>query len=277
MKVHTSDLVDKYFRKSKKFPIIWCGGCGNGTIVRSILRSIENLHIPQDDIAMVSGIGCSSRAPTYFDFKTLHTTHGRALAFATGLKLAAPNLKVIAPMGDGDALAIGGNHFIHTCRRNIDITAVIFNNFIYGMTGGQVSPTTPEGDWASTAQMGALEQPLDAADLAACAGATYVARTTTAHVWKMDQLITKAISHKGFSVVEVLTQCPTYYGRKNRMPKATDMLDYFKKNSIPVSKAANMEWKDIQGKIIIGELVNKGRKEYTELYAELQERAKKHG
>jgi 2-oxoglutarate ferredoxin oxidoreductase subunit beta len=274
MKGHTAALVEKYFRKNKEFPIIWCSGCGNGTIVMSILRSIEKLGIDPDEVAMVSGIGCSSRTPTYVDFKTLHTAHGRALAFATGLKMASPELTVIVPMGDGDAMAIGGNHFFHSCRRNIDLTAIIFNNFIYGMTGGQASPTTPEGSWASTAPMGTVEPPFDPAGVAASAGATYVARTTTAHINQMDRFITRAIEHKGFSVVEVMVQCPTYFGRKNLSASPVEMIRNFKERAVPMAKAESMSPEELEGKIITGELVTKKRQEFTERYAALQERAR---
>jgi 2-oxoglutarate ferredoxin oxidoreductase subunit beta len=173
-----SDVIHHYLRPKKKFPHVWCSGCGLGVILGSLIRSIDALQIPKDDIAVCSGIGCSSRLPVYIDFNTLHTTHGRAIAFATGVKVANDRLKVIVVTGDGDCLAIGGNHFIHACRRNIDITVILANNWIYGMTGGQYSPTTPTGRFGSTAPYGNLEQPFDPTKLAIAAGAAYVARTT---------------------------------------------------------------------------------------------------
>ena len=172
--ISNSELVKKYFRYNKKFPHIWCPGCGIGTILGSMLRAIDDLELDKDDIAFVSGIGCTGRAPVYVDFNTLHTTHGRALPFATGLKLARPELKVIVATGDGDSTAIGGNHLIHACRRNIDITTIIFNNYIYGMTGGQYSPTTPHGDRAYTCKLGNIERPFNISALVEAAGATFV-------------------------------------------------------------------------------------------------------
>src|SRR3990172_6518935 len=167
-----------YLRPTKKFPNVWCSGCGIGIVMSALIRAIDRIGLEKDDVALVSGIGCTGRMPVYLDFNTMHTTHGRALAFATGLKLAKPHMEVIVVMGDGDALAIGGNHFIHASRRNIDLTAIVINNQVYGMTGGQVSPTTPHGAKASTAIYGHLEQPFDIAGLAMAAGAPFVARGT---------------------------------------------------------------------------------------------------
>ena len=172
-------------RKSKKFPTIWCAGCGIGVVMGALIRAIDHLELGNDQVALVSGIGCTARMPVYMDYNTLHTTHGRALAFATGLKVARPDLKVIAIMGDGDALAIGGNHFIHAARRNIGITAIVVNNSIYGMTGGQYSPTTPRGDLTATSLYGNIEPPFPITDLAIAAGATYVARSTAFHALAM--------------------------------------------------------------------------------------------
>jgi 2-oxoglutarate ferredoxin oxidoreductase subunit beta len=200
----------------------------------AMLRAIENLGMRKNDIVVVSGIGCSSRICGYLDFHTLHTIHGRALAFATGVKLSRPELTVIAPMGDGDAFSIGGNHLIHAARRNIDITAIIMNNQIYGMTGGQYSPSTQHGDLATTAPYGNIDTPFDVVELVMGAGASFVARTTTYHVTAMIKIIEKAIAHKGFSVVEVLSQCPTYYGRKNKFASVVDMLNYYKTQTTPI-------------------------------------------
>jgi len=190
---------------------------------------------------MVSGIGCSSRIVGYLDFHTLHTLHGRALAFATGVKFSKPELNVIVPMGDGDATAIGGNHFIHSCRRNIDMTAIVMNNRIYGMTGGQFSPLSGEGIYATTAQYGNIDHAFDIAKLAVGSGATFVARTTTYHVAEMRKYLKQAIAHKGFSVVEVLTPCPTYFGRKNNIKTVTGMMENLRDSTTPIGSKAKEE------------------------------------
>lgn len=263
--------VYQYLRAEKKFPLIWCAGCGNGIIMGAMLRAIHNLKLEKDKVAVVSGIGCSGRISTYIDFNTLHTTHGRALAFATGLKFAKPELTVIVAMGDGDALAIGGNHFIHAARRNMDLTAIIFNNMIYGMTGGQISPTTPFGMFASTAPEGNIEQAFDIPRLAEAAGATYVARGTTFHAEELEVLIEQAIMKKGFSVVEVITQCPTIFGRYNRMGNAVDMLKWQEEHTISIEEARESSEKS-KGKLLRGVFVDRERPEYLEQYEKLVER-----
>ena len=219
-------------RKSKQFPTIWCAGCGIGVVMGSLIRAIEHLGLENDQVALVAGIGCTARMPVYMDYNTLHTTHGRALAFATGLKIARPDMKVIAIMGDGDALAIGGNHFIHAARRNIGITALVVNNSIYGMTGGQQSPTTPLDMRATTAPYGNVEPPFPVCDLAAAAGATYVARSTVYHPLELDKHLSEAISNEGFSLVEAMSYCHTTYGRINKLGSAADMMRGLKENSI---------------------------------------------
>ncbi len=260
-----TDIGIKYLRE-EKLPFIWCSGCGHGIILASILRTVDNIGWKKNEVCMISGIGCCGRTPGYVDFHTLHTTHGRALTFATGIKFAKSSLKVIVVMGDGDAVAIGGNHFIHTARRNIDITAIIFNNYIYGMTGGQASPTTPRGKIASTAPYGAAEHPFDIVELAMGCGATYVARGTVYHVPALDNLIKKALLHKGFSVVDVLSACPTAYGRRNKMRSPVENFMWFKENTIGISRAKGKTKEDIETKIIIGEFLNISKPEYTELY-----------
>ena len=172
----------QWLRIRKKFPHLWCAGCGIGIVMGSILRSVQKMELEQDDVAVISGIGCTGRMPVYMDFNTMHTTHGRALAFATGLKMARPEMKIIVVMGDGDALAIGGNHFIHAARRNIDLAAIVVNNNIYGMTGGQSSPTTPLDSRSTTAPYGHIEQPFPICELSMAAGASFVARSTVYHV-----------------------------------------------------------------------------------------------
>ncbi|MEK6195470.1 MAG: 2-oxoacid:ferredoxin oxidoreductase subunit beta, partial [Deltaproteobacteria bacterium] len=210
-------MAIKDYIRERFFPHIWCPGCGHGTVLNSLLRTVSQLGMSKNEIVVVSGIGCSSRISGYVDFHTLHTLHGRALAFATGVKLSRPELNLIVPMGDGDALAIGGNHFIHAARRNIDLTAIVMNNRIYGMTGGQYSPLSGHGTMATTAPYTNIDYAFDTVELATAAGASFVARSTTYHVQQLAKILKQAILHEGFSVVEVLTQCPTYFGRKNRL------------------------------------------------------------
>lgn len=267
-----SRLIDKYMREAH-LPHIWCAGCGNGIIVRDVVQAIENLGLDKKDVVIVSGIGCSSRAAGYLNFDTLHTTHGRAIAFATGIKMARPELKVIVLTGDGDATAIGGNHLIHAARRNIDLTVVVFNNNIYGMTGGQFSPTTPTGDYASTAPYGSIDPDFDIPALAQAAGATYTARGTTYHAAQTTRLIEAAILHEGFSVVECVTICPTYYGRKNRKGSAVDMMKWQRDNAVPVARAKALDPAELGGKIVYGELSRCERPEYTRQYARIIEQA----
>jgi 2-oxoglutarate ferredoxin oxidoreductase subunit beta len=251
---------------------MWCQGCGHGTVLNSLIRALEKLGMSKNEIVMVSGIGCSSRISGYVDFHTLHTLHGRALAFATGVKLSRPELNLIVAMGDGDALAIGGNHFIHTARRNIDMTAIIMNNRIYGMTGGQYSPLSGYGVLATTAPYTTIDHGFDMVEMATAAGATFVARTTTYHVQQMADLIRQAILHEGFSVVEVLTQCPTYFGRKNKQGDAVDMMKHLKAVTTPVGSAKKKANPDL---IERGLFVQKELPEYCNEYARVVEKAMK--
>ncbi len=254
---------DKYLRLSK-FPLIWCPGCGDGIVLKAMLRAIDSIGLKKDEITMVSGIGCSSRLPGYVDFNTLHTTHGRAIAFATGVKIANPKMNVIVVTGDGDATAIGGNHYIHAARRNLDLTVILFNNNIYGMTGGQVSPTTPIGMKASTAPRGNREPAFNISGLAQAAGASFVARGTVHGAFMLEKLIERAILKKGFSVVEVLTPCPTAYGRRNRMGAGINMMHELRKDSVPLKKAAALTPEELDGKVVTGVLVDIDKPEYTE-------------
>lgn len=265
-----SETLQK-LRKHKKFPTIWCSGCGIGVVMGALIRAIDHLGLDNDQVALVAGIGCTARMPVYMDFNTLHTTHGRALAFATGLKIARPDMKVIAIMGDGDALAIGGNHFIHAARRNLGITALVVNNSIYGMTGGQYSPTTPIGGKATTAPYGNVEPPFPICDLAAAAGATYVARSTVYHALELDKFLAEAIAKDGFSVVEAVSYCHTTYGRLNKLGTAADMMRALKDNSIPKATFDKMpdEEKVNNTKIVRGNFVNKDRPQYTNTYDNL--------
>lgn len=264
------------YLRTDKLPHIWCPGCAHGIIVGSLVRSIEKLKIDKNKIAVLSGIGCSGRTPGYLDMNTLHTTHGRSLTFATGIKMAKPELTVIDVMGDGDAVAIGGNHFIHACRRNIDIKAIIFNNNIYGMTGGQYSPTTPTNYYASTAPYGNVETPFDIVKLAKGAGASFVARADAFHIGLLDSVIQKALSHKGFSVVEVMATCPTQFGRRNKMKEPYQMLDFVAERAISLKKWQEMSEEERKGKFPIGIFVDEQREEYVETYEKnVIERAKK--
>ncbi|MDO9591600.1 MAG: thiamine pyrophosphate-dependent enzyme [Erysipelotrichaceae bacterium] len=270
----SSELVSQYMRETR-LPHIWCPGCGHGIITHAIIRAIDNLGLDKDKVVIVSGIGCSSRAPGYMDFNTLHTTHGRALAFATGIKLASPELNVIVISGDGDASAIGGNHLIHAARRNIDITTIVFNNNIYGMTGGQYSPTTPTGEFGTTAPHGNIDRPFDIAQLAAAAGATYAARTTAFHAAQMTTYIQKAIAHKGFSIVEAISVCPTYYGRKNKKGSAVAMMNFLKDSFVDIKAVDRMTAEQLIGKHTMGEFKNTELPEYTAEYQKIIDRFRK--
>lgn len=263
-----SQLVKEYFR-TENLPHIWCPGCGNGIVTRAIVKAIDNLGLNKDEVCVVSGIGCSSRASGYLDFNTIHTTHGRALAFATGIKLAKPNLKVIVITGDGDASAIGGNHLIHAARRNIDITTIVFNNNTYGMTGGQYSPTTPTGDKGTTAPFGNIDMNFDLCELAKAAGATYVSRSTIFTANMLIKQVENGIKNNGFSFIEALTICPTYYGRKNRKGEAVDMMVYLKENAINIAAYDKLPKEQREGKIVIGEIYKSKRPEYTEEYQKI--------
>jgi 2-oxoglutarate ferredoxin oxidoreductase subunit beta len=263
-------MAIKDFIRERFFPHIWCSGCGHGIVLNSLLRAIEKLGMSKNEIVVVSGIGCSSRISGYVDFHTLHTIHGRALAFATGVKMSLPELNVIVPMGDGDALAIGGNHFIHAARRNIDLTAIVMNNRIYGMTGGQYSPLSGYGTLATTAPYMNIDYAFDTVELAKAAGASFVARSTTYHVQQLTKILRQAILHEGFSVVEVLSQCPTYFGRKNRAGSAVDMMEFFKNHTTPIGSKAKKEHPDL---IERGVFVEKEVPEYCSEYDKIIERA----
>ena len=267
-------LIHEYLRHDKKFPHVWCPGCGNGILLGSLIRAIDRTGFEKDDIVVVSGIGCSGRISVYVDFNTLHTTHGRALTFATGIKLAKPKLQVIVIMGDGDATAIGGNHFMHAARRNLNLTAIIVNNSIYGMTGGQYSPTTPYGSFATTALYGNIEHAFSIAELAMMAGASMVSRCTVYHANLLDELITNAILKRGFSVVEVISHCHTQYGRRNKQGGAVEMLRWQKESAVRVDKAATMTEDELRGKFTIGILCDRDLPIYTQEYRRIREAAK---
>ena len=266
-----SELSQKYMRENK-LPHIWCPGCGNGILMRDVAQAIDNLEIPKEKVVIVSGIGCSSRAAGYMNFNTIHTTHGRAIAFATGIKLAHPELEVIVITGDGDASAIGGNHLIHAARRNIGLTVVVFNNNIYGMTGGQYSPTTPHMEFGTTAPYGNIDRPFDIAALAAGAGASFAARGDTFHVQQTTTLIERGIKHRGFSLIDCAAVCPTYYGRKNKKGSVVDMMKFQKENFVPEVAAQHMSPGDLEGKRIIGVIQHNNYPEFTAEYQKLIDR-----
>ena len=274
-----SDLIHLYMRIDH-LPHIWCPGCGNGVIMRDVAVALDelindpDLDIDRDDIVIVSGIGCSSRAAGYLDFNSIHTTHGRAIAFASGIKMANPRLHVIVLTGDGDCSAIGGNHLIHAARRNLGLTVIAFNNDIYGMTGGQYSPTTPNGDKATTAPYGNVDRPFDIARLASGAGASFSARGDVYHARETIDIIKQAILHKGFSLVDVYSICPTYYGRKNKKGDAVEMLRWQKENLIPTARYYNMREDERADKKLIGILSYNDYPEYTEEYAKVIARSR---
>jgi 2-oxoglutarate ferredoxin oxidoreductase subunit beta len=267
-------LIHKYLRHDKKFPHVWCPGCGIGIMLGALIRAIDRTGFNKDEIVMISGIGCTGRLPVYVDFNTLHTTHGRALTFATGVKLAKPGLKVIVIMGDGDAVAIGGNHFIHAARRNIDVTAVILNNSVYGMTGGQFSPTTPYGMRTTTTMYSNVEQAFKISELAITAGAAFVARGTVYHAKVLDGLFERAFLKKGFSVVEVISHCHTQYGRLNRMGTAVEMMEWQREHAVTVEKAAHMDEEQLRDKLKIGVLVDRELPVFEDEYEKVRARAK---
>ena len=267
--------IYKYLRHDKKFPHVWCPGCGNGLVLGSLIRTIDRLKMSKDDVVLVSGIGCAGRMTAYVDFHTVHTTHGRALTYATGIKLANPKLNVIVIMGDGDATAIGGNHLIHAARRNVNLTALIVNNQIYGMTGGQFSPTTPYGLQAATAPHGHVEHAFNISRLAEAAGGAFVARGTVYHVNLLDQLLRKAISKKGFGVVEIMSSCPTHFNKLNLLGNVVDTMRWLKDHAVSAEKASGMTWDELAGKFRIGVLVDRDLPDYQTEYENVRERARK--
>ena len=252
------------YMREDRLPHIFCPGCGNGTIMNAFLEGMKKAEMDFDNIAMVSGIGCSSRIPGYMDCDSLHTTHGRAISFATGLKTANKDLDVVVFTGDGDCASIGGNHLIHAARRNINLTVICINNNIYGMTGGQISPTSPKGSFGTTAPYGNMDEPFNLAELVAAAGATYSARWTTIQIENLVSAIKNGLKNPGFSFIEVATQCPTYYGRKNKLRTPTAMAVTLKMNTVFKSAADRMSKKDLEGKIVVGEFANSQRNEFTE-------------
>ena len=248
--------LDAYLR-ADRLPHIWCPGCGLGVILNCLIRGLLRSRLALDKVAVVSGIGCTGRAAGYIKLDSFHTTHGRAIPFATGLKLANPELKVIVFSGDGDLMAIGGNHFIHAARRNIDMTVLCANNFNYGMTGGQLGPTTPLTARTTTSPYGNIEQPFNIPYLAAASGAVYVARWTTAQVKRLEKAITEALLKRGLSLVEVINPCPTYYGRMNKQTTGLEQMKYFRRHSV-IKPDIDLKYAGIEfnGQIVVGKFVD---------------------
>jgi 2-oxoglutarate ferredoxin oxidoreductase subunit beta len=267
---HATAEIRTHLRDAKT---LWCPGCTNGIAARALIDAMLSLELDPDRIAVVAGIGCAGRITQYLDYSTVHCTHGRALAVATGAKIADPGLQVITVMGDGDCAAIGGNHLIHAARRNIDLTALVFNNAIYGMTGGQAGPTTHEGDFSKTSPYGNAEPAFDICELAHAAGATYVARGTAHAYLRLVNLIAGGIAHKGFSFVEVVSSCPTYYGRFNGGLSPAHMLAAQKDQAVPVERYADALPSEPDS-YPVGVLHHAERSEYIEAYREVQRRAR---
>jgi 2-oxoglutarate ferredoxin oxidoreductase subunit beta len=265
-----TQLIHHYLRHNKKFPLVFCPGCGHGIVLGSLVRAVDSLGLAKDEVVLVAGIGCSGRLAAYVDFNTVHATHGRALAIATGIKMANPSLSVLVVMGDGDASSIGGNHLIHAARRNIGVTALVLDNGIYGMTGGQTSPTTPQGGISHTSPWGQLEKPFDLVELVKAAGANGVSRGTVFHVKALDGLIGQALTRPGFNLVQVLTPCFTQYGRHNGFESVVAMYSWLKENALPRDAYANLA--DTTGKIPIGTFAAGEEPGLEQRYQDLRQR-----
>ena len=261
---------EKYLR-IQKMPTLWCWGCGDGVILKTFVRAVEKMGWNQDDVCVVSGIGCSGRFSSYVDFNTVHTTHGRTVAYATGIKLANPDKHVICVAGDGDALAIGGNHTIHGCRRNIDMTMIIINNFIYGLTNSQTSPTTPKGMWTVSQKAGNIDPTFDTCNLAIASGASFVARETMNDPKKLEKVFVAAFKHKGFSLVETLSNCHINLGRKNKMVSAMENLKWIDSITVTKKKYEEMNPDEQLNLLPLGILKQDTEAdEYCDMYAEIQ-------
>ncbi len=268
----------KHFREdSPGTPHLWCPGCGVGQVWHYTTRAIEELSLDEDKVLWVGGSGCTGRMCTYWHKDFFHTLHGRALSFATGVKLARPELTVLVHSGDGECVAIGGNHLIHAARRNVDITLIAVNNFNYGMTGGQFSPTTPTNVYTATSPFGNPEEAFNLSGLMREAGATYIARWTTVHARQVINAIKKGIQNKGFSFIEILAQCPTQYGRRNKLGGAVQMMEWLKANSILKEKAEKMSSEELKGKFILGELYSTTKPEFSEYMRSVAAEASRQG
>lgn len=260
---------DKSFLRQSELPTIFCPGCGHGVVTQAFLRTVKELGWEKDEVFAVSGIGCSARIPAYCNTNSVQTTHGRALAFATGMKMTRPEKHVVLFLGDGDCTAIGGNHFLHACRRNIDMTVIVLNNYIYGMTGGQASPATPHGAYSTTSQYGNIDNQIDVCQVALAAGATFVARSTVYHAQQLPGMMKKAFENHGLSVIEVLGPCPTGFGRRNKYRDVGDMYDFLKEIAVPTAKYQQLSEEEKESKIEIGIFRNVSKAEYIDKYEEM--------
>ncbi|WP_310440138.1 2-oxoglutarate ferredoxin oxidoreductase subunit beta [Sulfuricurvum sp.] len=256
---------DQYLRIDK-MPTLWCWGCGDGVILKSVIRAIDKMGWDMDKVCVVSGIGCSGRFSSYINCNTVHTTHGRTIAYATGIKLTRPDAHVIVVAGDGDGLAIGGNHTIHGCRRNIDLNFILINNFIYGLTNSQISPTTPQGMWCVSAQNGNIDPTFDACQLAIGAGASFVARETMLDPKKLEKVFVKGFSHKGFSFFDIMSNCHINLGRKNKMASAMENLEWIDSITTPLKKWEALSPEEQMNKFPTGVLREVEQAEYCEMY-----------
>lgn len=262
---------DEYLR-TNKMPTLWCWGCGDGVILKALIRAIHKLGWNMDDVCVVSGIGCSGRFSSYINCNTVHTTHGRTIAYATGIKLANPDKHVICISGDGDGLAIGGNHTIHGCRRNIDINHIVVNNFIYGLTNSQTSPTTPQGMWTVTAKKGNIDPTFDACDLAIGAGASFVARESMIEAKKLERIFVKGLEHKGYSFFDIFSNCHVNLGRKNKMSSAMENLNWIDEITVGKMKFEKLSDEEKVGKFPTGVLKqDKDAAEYTDMYEKVKQ------
>ena len=257
---------EEYLRMDK-MPTLWCWGCGDGVVLKSVIRAIDSLGWKMDDVCIVSGIGCSGRFSSYVNCNTVHTTLGRALAYATVIKLANPYKKVVVISGDGDSMAIGGNHTIHACRRNIDINLVLINNFIYGLTNSQTSPTTPKDFWTVTAQYGNIDPSFDPCQIAMAAGASFVGRESVISPKKIEKLLVEGFSHEGFSFFDIHSNCHVNLGRKNKMADATKMLQWIESRLVSKNKFDTLSDEEKVGKFPTGVLKHDtSRIEYCKAY-----------
>jgi 2-oxoglutarate ferredoxin oxidoreductase subunit beta len=256
------------YLRSAMIPHIWCSGCGNGIVLNCFVHALDELQEDLDKLVVVSGIGCIGRAAGYTNADSFHTTHGRAIPFATGVKLANPELEVVVISGDGDLFAIGGNHFIHAARRNIGIKVICANNFNYGMTGGQQGPTTPLEALTATTPYGNIEHPFNLVHLAAASGATYVARWTTLHVRRLTQSIKRMLQKEGFCFIEVVTPCPEIFGRHNKMRTGLEMMEWFRRASVVENFSDPSKAEITSERIVVGEFVNVQKVSYEKLFHE---------
>jgi 2-oxoglutarate ferredoxin oxidoreductase subunit beta len=259
---------DQYLRVDK-MPTLWCWGCGDGVILKATIRAIEKMGWDMDNVCVVSGIGCSGRFSSYINCNTIHTTHGRTVAYATGVKLANPNAHVIVVAGDGDGLAIGGNHTIHGCRRNIDLNFILINNFIYGLTNSQTSPTTPQGMWTVSQKNGNIDPTFDACQLAIGAGASFVARETMLDPKKLEKVLVQGFKHRGFSFFDIMSNCHINLGRKNKMLSAMENLKWIDNITTPVKKYEALDEKEQLNMFPTGILRQVEQPEYCDMYEEI--------